>query len=254
VSRRTSEQWAAIKAEAEKHGWSHADVAKRLKVSKGTVDSAFFRCGGSLASGGRVIASGGIKTPKKAAKRAEVVPRSQRLLADLSPEHETALWLLLDGKSFTDIGQALGRDRATVSGWTRDPIFAAALSAVRAERHVATLAGLTALAQEMVGHHGAAVRLARQLVDDAAARLEAGPPQGLEDTPRLLDAWWKTTDALLARALEAARVLNASPVMATGGYPKTERLEVDESGVTERRRNPGEVMARLRVLEGGADE
>lgn len=47
-------------------------------------------------------------------------------LAVLGPEHETAIELLITGKSVEDAGEAIGLAVSEVAGWRSDPAFVAA--------------------------------------------------------------------------------------------------------------------------------
>jgi len=261
MARRSPEDWHRL---LEAHGWrDQAGLAKRLGCSLGTVASGSKRAREwaerqGLASDDGGIASGASKPTRR------IKDRQARRLDGLSPQQIVAVEAVVAGCRPSEAAALAGVAPETVSRWLHhDPLVAAAVSDLRAERHVATMSALTSLAQELVGHHSAAARLVRTLIDQASDRLHNGPPplptgdMGAEDAVAAVIArkvWHLETRAAVDQAVKAAGLLNASPILATGGYPKTERVE--HSGeVTDgdARRDPDEVMARLTVLRGGLD-
>lgn len=72
-------------------------------------------------------------------------------MRSLNARQEAAIELMLGGKTKREVAEALGITRQAIEGWTkRNPLFAAELSRLRADRRVAVGATLDAVALDAV--------------------------------------------------------------------------------------------------------
>lgn len=139
-------------------------------------------------------------------------------------KHEIAQ-MFVAGVPMSVIAKKTGCKWETVKRWSLEDIeFQRVCNDLRLAAHDAAISRVKGLAQEYIDHQSAAAKLVRMLLDQATARMEEGPP--VDGTTEVLVSWYKATDQMIARALEAARVLNGSPIPGMGGYPKVVKQEV----------------------------
>lgn len=242
--RRTLDDWRSIKREADKAGWSQHDIAKRLGCSRGTIASAFKRVDDQWGEEGRAeTVASGCNTMKQDATPAEVMrPRPtrehlvRRVTEELTEPQTRAIWLLLDGARVMDVAEKCNVHRTTISQWKGDPLFAAILSDLRAERDMAATEAIVAGATEGVD----ATREALSIALDAL-RNAAGSEHGSADLKEI---------ASLSRAVIQA----AASLMDRGGKPKTETINMAQADAGhDRTRDPREVLREeLGALPSGA--
>jgi len=228
MARRSPEDWHRL---LEAHGWrDYAGLAKRLGCPFGTVAAGAKRAKEWFAKTGGIAKTENQRTQKPARAR-----RVEQIRSDLTDTQAAAFWRILDGQSDARIGRDLGIDRGTVAAWKRDPVFAAHLSEVRADRD-------TAAQESAVAGKVEAIEADREVLRGLLVNFRvAGDPE------------------LRAKLAGPIRSI-AADVMDRGGMPKTERVEHSgevrtsayDALPTERLTSDlDDLEGQLTVLEGG---
>ena len=149
----------------------------------------------------------------------QMIRRSGHFSA-LSPLQERAVFLKAKGQTHSAIARTLGVARNTVIGWLHLPAFAAALSELRTEAHIASREGLLAGAQDGIHGLGEIMVVMLAIVRGDAVSLSSSDV-------RILEAGELVRPVIDARQqIQAARVYNqlARTFMdcAAGFHPRSE--------------------------------
>lgn len=194
------------------------------------------------------------QTPGDVPERPELRVAPDASDARLPANQMQAAAMLVDGtRTHAEIAALIGVDRKTITRWKQDPVFASVMSDLEHQARQQAMQALARGAEEAVLGNREATLFARSVIGTGLRLLKRLEEEGAESAP---DA--ATVEKVLDKALVAARVLGSASgklLMDAGGFPKTERVEVNDTTERDAVRSVDKARAardRLRLVVGGA--